>query len=159
MIGLIRRLFSRGETLLSTATVREAAALASLHADAFHRGWSEAEFEQLLLERNVVAHRATRGAGLVGFIVSRIAADEAEILSLAVAVSQRGTGLGGRLLDLHLRSLAGRGARTVFLEVDPRNEPAGRLYRRAGFREVGRREGYYSTAGGSAALVLRRDLV
>ena len=47
------------------------------------------------------------------------------------------------MLDLHLRRLAGLGARTVFLEVDEDNVPARRLYRRAGFREVGRREGYY----------------
>jgi ribosomal-protein-alanine N-acetyltransferase len=48
----------------------------------------------------------------------------------------------------------------VFLEVDEDNEPARRLYRRAGFREVGRRPGYYPQAGGNAAtaLVLRRDL-
>jgi ribosomal-protein-alanine N-acetyltransferase len=44
----------------------------------------------------------------------------------------------------------------VFLEVDERNQPARRLYRRAGFAEVGRRQGYYDSA--AAALVLRRDL-
>ena len=60
------------------------------------------------------------------------------------------------MLDLHLRRLAGLGVRSVFLEVDEHNAPACRLYRRAGFREVGRRQGYYH--GGAAALVLRRDL-
>jgi [ribosomal protein S18]-alanine N-acetyltransferase len=52
--------------------------------------------------------------------------------------------------------LAGLGARTVFLEVGEQNTPACRLYRRAGFREVGRRQGYYDS--GATALVLRRDL-
>jgi ribosomal-protein-alanine N-acetyltransferase len=60
------------------------------------------------------------------------------------------------LLDTHLRWLAGVGARTVFLEVGETNAPACRLYRRAGFREVGRRQGYYDS--GVTALVLRRDL-
>jgi [ribosomal protein S18]-alanine N-acetyltransferase len=60
------------------------------------------------------------------------------------------------LLDMHLRRLAGLGARTVFLEVGEKNAPAGRLYRRAGFYDVGRRQGYYE--GGATALVLRRDL-
>jgi len=46
----------------------------------------------------------------------------------------------------------------VFLEVDEGNEPARRLYRRAGFREVGRRKGYYPAGKGAAALILRRDL-
>jgi len=50
----------------------------------------------------------------------------------------------------------GLGARTVFLEVDEKNAPAGRLYRKAGFYDVGRRQGYYE--GGAAALTLRRDL-
>ena len=49
----------------------------------------------------------------------------------------------------------------MFLEVDEDNTAASRLYDRAGFREVGRRPGYYPGAGGkaAAALVLRRDLV
>ncbi len=65
------------------------------------------------------------------------------------------------MLDLHLRRLAGLGARTVFLEVDENNEPALRLYHRAGFREVSRRPNYYPGAEGkaAAALVLRRDLL
>jgi ribosomal-protein-alanine N-acetyltransferase len=61
---------------------------------------------------------------------------------------------------MHLRRLAGLGVKSVFLEVEEGNQAACRLYARAGFREVGRREGYYpheSTAG-AAALVLRRDL-
>jgi ribosomal-protein-alanine N-acetyltransferase len=47
----------------------------------------------------------------------------------------------------------------VFLEVDEGNDPAIRLYTRAGFERVGRRPGYYVTPGGNAAaLLLRRDL-
>jgi len=93
--------------------------------------------------------------------MSRIAAGEAEILSVAVASAQRGKGLARQLLTLHLRRLAGLGARVVFLEVDEANTSARRLYRRAGFQEVGRREGYYAGRDGnqSTALVLRRDLM
>jgi ribosomal-protein-alanine N-acetyltransferase len=155
---MLRRLFGRAEPALSPASVRDAHALASLHAASFHRGWSDGELEALLIDRNVVAHRATVGRSLAGFIVSRVAADEAEILSIAVAASRRGKGLARQLLDLNLRRLAGLGARTVFLEVDEANEPARRLYQRAGFREVGRREGYYPAGKGSTALILRRDL-
>jgi len=156
---MLRRLFGRGEPVLSAAGASDAHALAGLHAASFHRGWSDGEFEALLIDRNVVAHRAMVGRSLAGFIVSRIAADEAEILSVAVATSRRGKGLARRLLDLNLRRLAGLGARAVFLEVDEANEPARRLYRRTGFREVGRREGYYPAAKSSTALILRRDLV
>ena len=161
MIGMLARLFSRGEPALSEASRRDAAAIAKLHAAAFRHGWSDGEIERMLLERNIVAHRATSGRALQGFILSRLAAGEAEILSVAVASARRGRGLARALLNLHLRRLAGLGASAVFLEVDEDNEPARRLYQRAGFREVGRRTGYYQQGRDKAAtaLVLRRDLV
>jgi ribosomal-protein-alanine N-acetyltransferase len=158
MMEIVTRLFARREPVLSQAGPRDAPALAALHGASFHRGWSDGEFEQLLLDRNIIAHRATLGRSLVGFIVSRLVRDEAEILSIAVTSSRRGKGLARRLLDLNLRRLAGLGARTVFLEVDENNIPARRLYRRAGFRDVGRREGYYPEGQGAAALILRRYL-
>jgi len=159
MIGLLRKL-TRAEPVLSEASARDAAALATLHAAAFRRGWSEDEFERLLLDRSVIAHRAMLGRTLAGFILSRLAAGEAEILSVAVAPARRGRGLAGKLLDLHLRRLAGLGIKAVFLEVDEDNAPARRLYGRARFRDVGRRPAYYARAEGApaSALVLRRDL-
>jgi [ribosomal protein S18]-alanine N-acetyltransferase len=158
MIG--SRLWSRGEPVLSEAGPESAAAFAALHDASFRHGWSADEFERLLLDRTVVAHRAMAGANLAGFIIARMAADEAEILSVAVADWARGRGLAGKLLDLHMRRLAGLGARAVFLEVGKDNVSARRLYATAGFAEVGRREGYYQAAAdtGSTALVLRRNL-
>jgi ribosomal-protein-alanine N-acetyltransferase len=154
-----RRLFARSRPGLSEAGPSDARAMALLHAASFHRAWSDGEFVALLVDRAIVGHRATIGHTLVGFILSRMVAGEAEILSIAIAASRRGKGLGRQLLDLHLRRLAGLGMRAVFLEVAEDNMPARRLYRRAGFRDLGRREGYYPGGKGSAALVLRRDLV
>ena len=158
MIGIVSRLFAR-EPVLSEAGPRDARALAALHGVSFHRGWSDGEFERLLFDRNVVAHRAMVGRSLIGFILSRLVLDEAEILSIAVASARRGRGLARQLLDINLRRLVGLGARQVFLEVDEGNVPALRLYRRAGFRDVGQRKAYYPAGRGSAALILRRDLV
>jgi ribosomal-protein-alanine N-acetyltransferase len=154
-------LFARPEPVLAQAQPRDAAALSAIHIASFNRGWREQEFEQLLTDRNVIADRATSGRKLVGFIVSRRAVDEAEILSVAVARNWRGRGLSRKLLDLHLRRLAGLGLRAVFLEVDEDNVPARKLYARAGVSQVGRRPGYYAQARAkpAAALVLRRDLV
>lgn len=161
MIQMLARLFGRSEPTLSEATARDAVTIAALHGASFRRGWSDVEIERLLSERSTVAHRATAGRALHGFILSRLAAGEAEILSVAVAASQRGRGLARSLLNLHMRRLAGLGVKAIFLEVDEDNEPARRLYHRAGFREVGRRPGYYQKSPGQAAtaLVLRRDLV
>ena len=160
MIDFMKRLLPQSEPSLSEASPRDAGELAALHALSFRRGWSENEFGRLLLEQKVLAHRAMIAGAIVGFILSRYAADEAEILSIAVAARRRRRGVAGRLLDRHLRSLAGLGVNSVFLEVDEDNRPARRLYARAGFDEVGRRESYYphGEAGAHAALVLRRDL-
>ena len=155
-MNLVSRFLTRSPPTFSTAGPRDAAAIAQLHAASFGRGWGEDEIYRLLIDSAVVAHRAMSNRALVGFVMSRMAADEAEILSIAIAPARRGRGLSRPLLDYHLRSLVGLGARAIFLEVDEHNAPACRLYEGAGFREVGRRESYY--AGGAAALVLRRDL-
>ena len=160
MIGFLRGLFSKAEPALAEAAPRDAGAIAALHAASFRRGWSEQEVEGLLIDRGVIAQRALIGRAFAGFIMSRLAADEAEILSVAVARRQQGRGLARQLLTLHLRRLAGLGVRTVFLEVDEHNAPAIKLYSRAGFREVSRRPNYYPQGGAqsAAALVLRRDI-
>ena len=98
MKGFLSRLFGRTEPALAQAHPRDAAALAAIHVASFNRGWSEPEFEQLLTDRNVIADRAASGRKPVGFIVSRRAADEAEILSVAVARSWQGRGLARKLL-------------------------------------------------------------
>jgi [ribosomal protein S18]-alanine N-acetyltransferase len=142
------------------ATLRDAPKLAQLHGASFHRGWGESEFEGMLSERNTLVHRLRVGRKVIGFAVSRMAADEAEILSIAVAASHRGRGLSRNLLLTHLGHLSGRGVRTVFLEVEENNQPARRLYERAGFGVAGRRERYYQQPGGEQlnALLMRRDL-
>ena len=61
MIGFISNLFSRTEPSITEATVRDASSIAALHASSFRRGWSEQEVEGLLLDRHVIAHRATGG--------------------------------------------------------------------------------------------------
>lgn len=161
MKALLAFLFGRPPPALAEANARDAAAIAALHATSFHRGWSEDEVERLLVDRAVLAHGARTDRRLIGFIMSRRAADEAEILSVAVTQARRGDGTGRRLLTLHLGRLAALGTKTVFLEVDEDNRAARRLYDKAGFREVGRRPAYYAGAAGrapAAALVLRRDL-
>lgn len=161
MMSFIAKIFASGEPVLSDASTRDAKVIAALHGKSFERGWSEDEVESLLAERNVVAHRALAGRKLAGFIMSRLVLDEAEVLSVAVDRAFQGRGLGRRLLMLHLGRLAGYGTRRVFLEVGESNDPAGKLYARAGFQEISRRENYYGGTGktGVAALVLRRDLI
>jgi ribosomal-protein-alanine N-acetyltransferase len=149
-----------GTAVVEAASSRDAQRLAQLHGESFHRGWGEGEFEAMLAERNTLVHRLRIGRKVIGFAVSRMAADEAEILSIAVAGSHRGRGLSRNLLLTHMGHLAGHGVRTIFLEVEENNQPARRLYERAGFSVAGRRERYYRQPGGEQlnALLMRRDL-
>ena len=156
MMNFVTRLLARPAPTFAEARAHDAAAIAAVHAASFLRGWGEDEFHRLLLDRSVVTHRAAMSRTLIGFILSRLTAAEAEILSVAIAPAWRGRGLARPLLSLHLRRLAGLGTRALFLEVDEHNTPARRLYDRAGFFEVGRRAGYYGS--GATALALRRDL-
>jgi ribosomal-protein-alanine N-acetyltransferase len=155
-----RKLWRKAPPAVVPAVPADAAALAALHGAAFHRGWDETEFAEMLGRADTLVHVMRRGRAVVGFVASRIAADESEILSIALAAAERGRGLSGTLLRSHLGHLAGRGVKTVFLEVEEHNRPACALYARSGFRQVGRRERYYRDPSGAqtAALVLRRDL-
>ena len=145
--------------VVEAATIRDAPRLAQLHGSSFHRGWGESEFEHMLTERNTLVHRLRVGRKTIGFAVSRMGADEAEILSIAIDAPYRGKGLSRTLLLTHLGHLAGRGVRTIFLEVEGNNQPARRLYDWAGFNVVGRRERYYRQDGEQLnALLMRRDL-
>ena len=160
MSSWLSDLWGGGTAVIEPATLRDAPKLAQLHGASFHRGWGEGEFDSMLTERNTLVHRLRVGRKIIGFAVSRMAADEAEILSIAVAASHRGRGLSRHLLLTHLGHLAGRGVRAVFLEVEENNQPARRLYDRAGFAVAGRRERYYREANGEQlnALLMRRDL-
>jgi len=154
------RILRGGAVLVEPAKLADAPRLAQLHAASFHRGWGEGEFESMLAEKNTLLHRLRLGRQTIGFAVSRVGAQEAEILSIAIDPRFRGKGLSRNLLLTHLGHLAGRGVRAVFLEVEENNDPALRLYERAGFFVVSRRERYYRQAGGEQlnALLMRRDL-
>jgi ribosomal-protein-alanine N-acetyltransferase len=160
MMKWLSQWWTGGTAVVEAASLRDARRLAQLHGESFHRGWGEGEFESMLTERNTLVHRLKVGRKLVGFAVSRMAADEAEILSIAVAAGYRGRGLSRNLLLTHLGHLAGHGVRKIFLEVEENNQPARRLYERAGFSVAGRRERYYQQPGGEQlnALLMRRDL-
>jgi ribosomal-protein-alanine N-acetyltransferase len=91
-----------------------------------------------------------------GMSLARVAADELEVLTLAVIPAARGKGLGAALVATILDWGAAHGAGAAFLEVAAGNLAAKRLYTRAGFSSAGRRTRYYTD--GSDALILRRAI-
>lgn len=138
-----------------------AADLAALHAQGFagrdERPWSEAEFALLLRQPGVQALVA--GTPPVGLALWRIAAAEAELLTLAVVPDARRTGVGMGLMAAVITGAGAAGARLLVLEVGTGNEAALSLYAGAGFHEIALRPSYYERGGAREdALVLARPL-
>ena len=134
--------------------------LARLHALCFAQAWPASEFGRLLAMPGAFLVIARSDAEAAGFLLGRLASDEAEIISIGVAPSHRRRGIAARLMaraDDHLR---GCGALSLVIEVDQDNSAAVGLYLKHGFESVGRRSGYYKQPDGTRAdaLVMRRQL-
>ncbi|MFQ5566998.1 MAG: GNAT family N-acetyltransferase [Paracoccaceae bacterium] len=149
------------------ADLRLAGVLAAIHAAAFAgegRPWSGPEFLALLGEPAVAVRLAHSGppgnATALGFALYRAVADEAELLTLSVLPEARRRGLGAGLLAACEDGARAEGAARLFLEVAAGNLAARALYDRAGYRECGRRKGYYRRPDGSRddALVMEKVL-
>lgn len=119
-------------------------ALALLHALSFETPWDATSLHDFLMQAGVF------GLGLpdAGFILCRIVADEAEILTLATEPGLRRRGLGRHLVEAAASVAREAGAGRLFLEVGQDNEAALALYARCGFSKVGHRRGYYRRATG-----------
>ncbi|HWU62860.1 MAG TPA: N-acetyltransferase [Ensifer sp.] len=136
-----------------------------IHGERFSRGWSDGEFHDLLGQDTVGGFVALQSApashdGIAGFVLSRTAAGEAEILSIGVDAKVARQGLGWRLMRAALADIVARDASTVFLEVDETNAAARALYAKLGFLKVAERPSYYAGPDGrkNAAHVMRLDL-
>lgn len=116
--------------------------------------WSTQDFRDCVSFATFLV--AERGDEVLGYVVALAAADEGEILNLAVAETGRRRGLGRALVRAMLDALAQRGVRQVYLEVRESNAPARALYEAFGFKDVGRRRAYYRRPV-EDAIVLRLD--
>ena len=133
--------------------------LAAVHALAFERPWGAGEIAALLETSGVFALVAEPGDP-VGMIMCRTVADEAEILTLAVAPRARRRGVARGLVVAATDLVRLAGAEALLLEVGTANTAAIALYDRLEFIPAGRRRAYYDRGAGARedALVLRLDL-
>lgn len=135
--------------------------LAALHRASFDEPWDADALAELLALPGTFGLMAVEESlhAPLGFVLLRIAADEAEILTIAVDPHRRRRGVGRKLIEAAAAVAVARGAAALFLEVAEDNAPALGLYEGAGFRTVGRRPGYYRRAtGAAAARTMRLDL-
>jgi len=130
-------------------TVDDAAPAAALHAHTMPDPWGERAWAGFIADPLVVALGAESAGRLVGAVLIRAVAGEAEVLTIVVSDTRRRQGVGARLLSHGLEIASGRGAETAFLEVAVDNVAARKLYENAGFIEIGRRSGYYRRPEGA----------
>jgi len=147
-----------------SVAISEAGAEAAALCAALHKGgigeagspWDEAAFAALCAtpgRRTLIATVAGEPAGL---LLLGLAADEAEILTLAVLPAHRRKGVARRLVTSAEERAVAAAARRLFLEVAEGNAAARALYAALGFAPVGRRPAYYPS--GEDALVLAKHL-
>lgn len=146
-------------TYLSEAGASDAAQLATLHAEALPPGWPEPELAACCSDPNRAVLKAADGAGLRGFVILQFAADEAEILAIAVAKDSRKQGCASSLMRAAINLCRSRFVSCIYLEVAESNGGARNLYEKFGFLEIGRRDNYYRSASSApeTALIMRLD--
>lgn len=136
--------------MIRTATPADIPALCALHAAAFPRGWTTAEFSDFLAQENTHLWVAEAG-NTSGFLLIQDSGEEAEIITLVVDGAQRRSGIASALLTHACNALSQKGIHRLFLEVHAGNLPAQQLYLRHGFAEYARRRAYYKNADGTRA--------
>lgn len=100
-----------------------------------------------------MAWAAELDGGVAGILIGQVAADEFEILNLAVGKTQRRRGIATRLVRAALENARIAGAQQSYLEVRASNEGAIALYMRMGFHVRGRRPNYYRNPAEDAVLL------
>lgn len=133
--------------------------LATLHAESFGTGWTPQSFAELIRMPGASTLMAFEQGEPAAFVLTRRAADEAEIITIATRAQFQRRGVARQLLTHQLAALGAQRVRLVFLEVAASNTAALGLYRAMGFTEAGRRKGYYARQQGREdAIIMRREL-
>ena len=118
--------------------------------------WSAESYSNFAKEEGTVALIVEVGNEIGGFLIGRQAADQAEILNLAVALKHRRKGEGSKLLKAVLAEFRLRGVKSVCLEVRESNKDAILFYERHGFAIMGHRKAYYHQPEEPAVTMLRK---
>ena len=125
-----------------------------IEAAVFHMPWTRGMFEEEIVRAESVCLAAESDGALVGYAICRVvAAEEAELLRVAVSPRARRRGAGSALMRAMMDELKARGVRMMHLEVRESNEQARALYRSHGFRDTGRRRSYYEAPPEDAILM------
>lgn len=141
------------EVMMREMTTGDIDGVLEIEKVSFAAPWTRGMFEETLsspVGMGVVAEESRR---IVGYLVFYFAASEIHVMNIAVRQDRRGLGLASwmmsRVMDLARRN----SMETCFLEVRESNVPARGLYEKLGFRQIGRRKGYYRETGEDAIVM------
>ncbi|NBX75559.1 MAG: GNAT family N-acetyltransferase [Proteobacteria bacterium] len=102
--------------------------------------WSKKEYQYFLTQPNSFCWGMEDSEGLACFLLTLLIGTEVDVVAIATRKNAQGQKWARNLLK-HILSLPG--IQQAFLEVDPTNEPAVRLYLGTGFQVLGIRKKYY----------------
>lgn len=124
------------------ATEEDTEKITQMETEYFTDSWSENSVKLQIQNQRIIVLKFSDD--IIGYCIFMIAADEGEILRIAINKNMRMAGMGKKLLGAVLSEMKESGCSEVFLEVRISNEGAAALYKSTGFKEIGIRKGYYS---------------
>lgn len=127
---------------------------ATFPLDAWSEGMMRGELADQPRTRHYVV--AVDDGLIVGYAGLAVAADQADVQTIAVLTERQGEGIGGAMLTELLDEARRRAAQEIFLEVRADNPRARSVYERFGFEEIGVRRRYYDD--GTDAIMMKRKL-
>ncbi len=130
------------QVMIRTMKPEDASNAASLDQEMFTQPWSEQGFLNALTGQNLFL-AAEKNSCLIGYCGMYCAADEGEIVNVAVKKDVRQKGVGETMLRTLLQQAQNAGIHTVLLEVRVSNQAAIHLYEKLGFEICGLRKSFY----------------
>lgn len=135
-------------------TLDDVSAVYSLEEVCFSTPWSAEAFEQEITENSLAHYFVLESEGKIrAYGGYWMIVDEAHITNIAVDPSARRHGFGRILVAQMLDHMSEVGIADVTLEVRESNEAARRLYSGFGFKDAGRRPGYYQSPKEDAVIM------
>jgi ribosomal-protein-alanine N-acetyltransferase len=132
----------------------------ALEESVYPHPWSMGNFVDSLSSNYEAWVLRDQNGDLLGYFLLMAIVDEAHLLNVAVSAERQGQGLGRVLLNQAVACARGLGMASVLLEVRPSNTRALEIYERYGFKQIGRRKGYYPAANQQRedAIVMRFEV-
>lgn len=140
--------------IIRRAEEKDLLRMEELEKACFVTPWSYESLEQDVLRNKLAFYLVAEVDGFVcGYVGIWLIVDEGHITNMAVAPEYRRMHIASTMLDVLIKSCEEAGICRFTLEVRAENEPAKNLYAGKGFKEVGRRKGYYEDNGEDAIIM------